>query len=186
MADLLVLQGTDGDPYDKLVGATERDVRLVVVHGTARYGDWTLMKQLHTDPAHPLERWRLGNAHKAFNLNTPGSLLNDLSLGRATEILKEAMSDLPQFKANMEQPGIQPAAGANDGQFFTLELDNEFLPGDDDSLLGPLVAAGPVEMATSVELDSLYVNTPGYLDRVATELNIEVELKEVLKDAYAE
>src|SRR5205085_10622956 len=37
--DLLVLRGTQGDPFDQLVAATESDVALVLVHGVARYGD---------------------------------------------------------------------------------------------------------------------------------------------------
>ena len=37
-ADLLVVAGTDGDPYDHLLTAEERDIALVVVDGVARFG----------------------------------------------------------------------------------------------------------------------------------------------------
>ena len=37
-ADLVVIRGADGDPWDHLIDATEPEVDLVVIHGKARYG----------------------------------------------------------------------------------------------------------------------------------------------------
>ena len=41
-ADLMVIRGDAAKPYDALLAANPRDVRLVVVDGVARYGDGTL------------------------------------------------------------------------------------------------------------------------------------------------
>ena len=41
--DLLVLDGTTGDPYQQLLSADERDVSLVMIDGVARYGHRSLV-----------------------------------------------------------------------------------------------------------------------------------------------
>src|SRR5262249_20453630 len=45
-ADLLVLDGTAGDPYTALLQADERSLRLVMINGVARLGHSDLMKKL--------------------------------------------------------------------------------------------------------------------------------------------
>ena len=45
-ADLLVIDGTAGDPYDALIRAKETDIRLVMINGVARYGVPALMAPL--------------------------------------------------------------------------------------------------------------------------------------------
>ena len=48
-ADLLVIDGTAGDPYDALIHAKETDIRLVMINGVARYGVPALMAPLAPD-----------------------------------------------------------------------------------------------------------------------------------------
>jgi 5-methylthioadenosine/S-adenosylhomocysteine deaminase len=50
-ADLVVVANRHPDVYSNLIGATERDIRLVVVGGAARYGTPALMRQ--AGAAHP-------------------------------------------------------------------------------------------------------------------------------------
>ena len=57
LADLLVIGARDGDPWDRLVEATEADVDLVVVGGIPRYGSKTLMQHLHEAGDPPLESY---------------------------------------------------------------------------------------------------------------------------------
>ena len=45
-ADLLVIAGATGDPYEALIRAPETDIQLVMINGVARYGIPTLMKGL--------------------------------------------------------------------------------------------------------------------------------------------
>ncbi len=45
-ADILVVQGNDNDPYTKLIEATVRDVKLVLVEGEPLYGDVPIMQTL--------------------------------------------------------------------------------------------------------------------------------------------
>src|ERR1700712_2031595 len=48
-ADLCVIDGVDGDPYDALIHARETAIRLVMIEGVARYGVPALMHALHAD-----------------------------------------------------------------------------------------------------------------------------------------
>jgi cytosine/adenosine deaminase-related metal-dependent hydrolase len=47
-ADLLVVNGSGNDPYKTLLQASEKSIALVVINGTPRYGDATLMRSLAT------------------------------------------------------------------------------------------------------------------------------------------
>ena len=48
-ADILVIDGTAGDPYEALIRAKETDIRLVMINGIARYGVAALMAPLAAD-----------------------------------------------------------------------------------------------------------------------------------------
>ena len=48
-ADLLVIEGATGDPYEALIKAKETSIRLVMINGIARYGTPALMKALGPD-----------------------------------------------------------------------------------------------------------------------------------------
>jgi 5-methylthioadenosine/S-adenosylhomocysteine deaminase len=54
VADLVVVAQRNPDVYSNLIGATERDIRLVVVGGAARYGTATLMRQAGAAQATPI------------------------------------------------------------------------------------------------------------------------------------
>jgi cytosine/adenosine deaminase-related metal-dependent hydrolase len=92
-ADLLVLDKRTDDPYENLVGATEREVRLLVIAGHPRHGDRTLMQQVGLN-APELEPIRIGGREKALNLRHPSSPLNQITFAAAKEALESALSDL--------------------------------------------------------------------------------------------
>ena len=62
LADLLVIAGTSGDPYDHLLRAAERDIAVVVVDGVARFGRPELMAD-----ADPRRRLRAGADRRSSN-----------------------------------------------------------------------------------------------------------------------
>ena len=199
-ADLLIVDGLDGDPYDHLIDSTEAAVRLVTVHGVPRYGDADLMRRLHGDASHEAETLTIGGKRKALYLYSDSSPLNDLSLAQAIEKLKEAMSDLPAFyqhtqedKASLLAFGLEADGG------FALELDNEYDPVADTpsaeiadagavaasfAAAGMLLAARPEDVAKSIELDGLEVSSDAYWQRVKQEKNVDEKLVEALIDAY--
>ena len=196
LADLVVIDGTAGDPYDLLIDATEADVRLVAVHGVPRYGDAALMKQLNSDPAHPPEAATIGGKEKAFALFAADAPLNDLTLASATTILTEAMADMRGFEQRIKEDTAHLLSfGMEADEGFVLELDNEFDPLADTPTAveagtevdtGPeLLGAGPrPQVAKKVDLDQIEVNTPEYWKRIDAQDNITADLKEMLKHAY--
>ncbi|HEX9961965.1 MAG TPA: amidohydrolase family protein, partial [Pyrinomonadaceae bacterium] len=103
-ADLLVIEGEGGDPYEKLLRATERDVRLVVINGIARAGDADAMNGFGF-PAAQLEAVTVGGRAKLLNLSRKNDPLGNVSFGAATEILKNSM-------ANLNEASFQSSADA--------------------------------------------------------------------------
>lgn len=187
LADLIVLRGDQGDPYDQLVGATEADVALVVIHGIARYGDQALMEALDSTPDTPLEHWTLDGSTKAFNLQTPGSELNSVSFADAQQTLEGAMSDLIAFRASSQAEEATLNAMGLETPSFTLELDNEYEPSPDDELADaaePSLMADWDLMAASVPLDGPTVGGDDYWARIDSQPNIPKDLKDSLKAAY--
>lgn len=187
-ADLTVIEGEGGDPYEHLIAATEKRVRLVVVHGVARYGDLGLMKELNALPDRPPEAVELGGVKKAFQFYAPNSGLNDMKLRDARQVLSEAMSDLPAFVEAMEGENAHLLSlGLDVPQPFLIELDNEYEPTPEESEAEPAaaeLAADWDKMAKSVELDPLLVDTESYWEAIDAQANLADQLREVLKNAY--
>ena len=184
MADLLVIRGADGDPWDRLIDATEREIDLVTIHGIPRYGSKELMEALHSAPDYPLEPYSLNGDQKAFDLHAANSPVNDISFARAVEVLEEGMADLPARAAEAEDKEAALLAGGMELETFTVELDNEYEPSPDElaALDGALLA--DVEMPKSVPLDTPVVGSEGYWELIDKQPNIEQGLKDALKAAY--
>jgi len=188
MADILVIDGAGGDPYDLLIDATESDVKLVTVHGVARYGDRDLMQILNVTPEQPIETLSVAAKQKAFQIFNPDSELADLTVRNAREILQEAMADLPAFLETIgNENGRLLSLGVENPQPFVLELDNEYVPSPDDLLEAPAesgLLADWNNIASSIDLDSFEVNSEGYWAIIDAQNNISDELKGALKNAY--
>jgi 5-methylthioadenosine/S-adenosylhomocysteine deaminase len=186
-ADVLVLTGDDGDPYEQLVRARESDIQLLFVHGVARYGESEPMEKLHTTPEFPLETWMLGRSSRAFNLRTPDSELNDLGLASATATLSTAMGDLPTLRAQAETDGAQLASFGVEAPSFTVDLDNEYEPTPDELLEGGAAAALMADwsqMAASVALDTPVVGGDEYWKLLDAASNLPDGLAASLRDSY--
>ena len=185
LADLLVVRGRAGDPYEHLIAASERDVSLVVVHGVPRYGDRDLLAALHGDPARPLETWRVGQADKAFDLFTPGSPLNGLTLADADRALREALGDLPAFLQLVESEDNRlRALGVEPEETFRLVLDNEAAgPGDESEFRDAALADWSL-LPQSLELDELEVGAGTWWSRLDDQPNLGQDLKDALHAAY--
>ena len=189
MADLLVIQGTNAaDPYTHLITATEPKVRLVTVHGVARYGDRAVLEKVHAGSADDLEEVEIAGAPKVFYFRSEEPVLNELTYKEAVERLKVAMADLPAFIERMEAEGDSLLAlGVPTEQALTLEVDNEF---HDDPLTeyppeADLAAAGDVSMAESIDLDGPAVSGDAdYMALVAKQTNIPKALIQHLKTRY--
>ena len=184
MADLLVIRGADGDAWDHLIDATERDIDLVTIHGVPRYGSKKLMEELQAAPDYALEPYDVNGEAKAFDLHAANSPVNDISFARAVEVLEDGMSDLPARAAEAEDKEAKLLAEGMEVETFTVELDNEYDPAPEElaAMDGSLLA--DVEMPKSVPLDPPVVGAGGYWDLIDKQPNIEDGLKDALKAAY--
>ena len=138
-ADLLVIKGKTGDPYDKLLKALEDDILLVTINGTPRFGATTTMEKAikalfpTTPPA--LESRSLSGHATKFNFvqETADPLVSPVSLATAQKRLSDALRDLPELASGLADPVLAASllgiTGATDGgaptHRWTLELDNE-------------------------------------------------------------
>ena len=148
-ADLLVLDSVKTDPYENLVAATEKNIRLVVIAGHVRYGDEALVRAAGLPPVQT-EKLEVGSRKKLLNLNHSSSPINHISLARAAEVLREEMSDLERAA------GVFTPLSA--GPVDTIELD--MVP--DEEAFDALAAVEPVK---SLVLDALTViDDPHYFD----------------------
>jgi 5-methylthioadenosine/S-adenosylhomocysteine deaminase len=140
-ADLLVVDGTAGDPYELLLRASETDLRLVMVNGVARYGVGELMRALA-----PAEQTvRVGGRTRALFLaqQTGDPDVAQVSLATATETLRHALRDIARLAREAERPrrAVRRALDAPAAPVWTLALDEIRDHGID---LGPrLPYAGP-------------------------------------------
>lgn len=144
LADLLLLDSLDPDPYRNLLRATERHVQALFIDGQARHGDHALLLGLGL-PAAGLERLHIGGRAKALALDQPGAALQGLSLAQAQAQLAYAM-------ARLLEPGATPAellSGGPDGLAPEIELDLQAHP--DTRPLG----IARLEPLQSVALDPL-------------------------------
>ncbi|HEY0371863.1 MAG TPA: amidohydrolase family protein [Thermoanaerobaculia bacterium] len=144
-ADVVVIAGKDGDAYEHLIFATEREVRLVVIAGYARYGDADLMDAMPTASDDELiETLTVGGVEKKLDNVDPASKLN-ITYAEAKKRLEHATSNLPALAEEATLSSIE-------GDVEPLLLDNEDEGADD---LASLFAA--VTMPDSVALDGLTV-----------------------------
>lgn len=93
-ADLIVVRGTTGDPYQRLLGATEADLDLVMINGSPRAGIAGLMHRFGVAAGEAL---RVGRRPKLLNLTQPDANpdVAAISVVEAIDRLSGALADLP-------------------------------------------------------------------------------------------
>lgn len=168
-ADLLVVTGASGDPFEHLIRATERDVRLVILDGRPAYGDPDLMDPLGV-PVERVDRLRIGGVDKRLHLPELDPALGRLTLTEACSTLRAAMADLR---------GAQDAtlADAFDPDAFALVLDIE-----DD---GAELAGSEDPLPANVELDPLAVGDEAdRFERMGSIAHFPRDVLLFLREAY--
>ena len=201
-ADVCVIDGVDGDPYDALIHARETQIRLVMIEGVARYGMPGLMHALHADG----EKLKVGGqARSLFLKDSDGDPdVDAVTLSAATSALTRALHTLPELARALEAPQAPHAArivlDRARRPTWSLALDEirddgmdlrPRLPYDGPvDFTGPRVAARPSStplsaLLTSIELDPLTVaDDPHFLQRIAAEPNVPAAIREGLAELY--
>ncbi|HET6675352.1 MAG TPA: amidohydrolase family protein [Nitrospiraceae bacterium] len=204
-ADLLVISGATGDPYESVVTAKETSIRLVMINGVARYGFPSLMRRLGAAG----ENIQVGGSARMVFLEHESAdpTVGALSLKAAMKTLKEALRQLPELAREREQPDAAPRGvlrrlvqGMPSQQEWTLALDELEDTGLDlrprlplrgeQALTGPtraptLMASPLSEIVEPLDLDPLTVaDDATFLSRIDRQLNLPDFVKTGLKAMY--
>ena len=92
--DVLVIRGSDKDPYSKLIEAAESDIELVVIHGRRRYGTKKHMDGL---PVGKTELLKVGGKQRVLYLETPDATFASMpKLSEAKDELADLLKNLPE------------------------------------------------------------------------------------------
>jgi 5-methylthioadenosine/S-adenosylhomocysteine deaminase len=196
LADLVVLNGRQDDPYAKLLTSRETSIILVVIGGVPRYGQERLMLKFGGNT----EAWKVDQAKRALNLENahPGPLSENPALTQATDLLRKNLLSLPQLAAQLEDSsaGVLNALQDNTQERWTVALDMEdteegsiFSTAIGD-LLGPEVtAAGEIiplsQLLQPIDLDAITVaDDKHYFDRLEKQINLPDYIKTDLPALY--
>jgi hypothetical protein len=200
-ADLIVVNGRTGDPYEHLLRARETSITLVVIDGKARLGQSRMMDRLSGGG----ETLRVGDSPRVIDLADASGdpIVGALTLTEATDRLTDGMSRLPELAQQMDSPGTAAAllgasSSAEPGGWF-LELDHEALPGFSQRpqlpfdgtttgvFLEPFMAGPLSEILEPLELDPLTVpDDEEFFDRLARQQNLPDYLLRELPPLYGE
>ncbi|HEY8974778.1 MAG TPA: amidohydrolase family protein [Burkholderiaceae bacterium] len=202
-ADVCVVDGIDGDPYDALIHAPETAIRLVMIEGVARFGEPALMHALHADGE---ARTVGGQPRTLFLADAEGDPdVDAVSLASATSALAEALHTLPALARALETPHAPHAArlvlDAARRPAWTLALDEIRDDGIDmrprlpyagpSDFTGPAIAAPKATspplsaLLGAIELDPLTVaDDPDFLGRIAAEPNVPTAIRDGLALLY--
>jgi cytosine/adenosine deaminase-related metal-dependent hydrolase len=176
-ADLMIVSGNTGDPYENLVRATERDVQMVVVQGYARYGDEDVMTQFGY-PKNRLESLVVGGKNKRLYLSQEGDPLKTTSFAGALATLSDSMSRLRELQIQVTSAAFELSS---DEETFQLELDNEDF-GEDEWMDAELAASA--ELPESIDLDvPTVIDDEGYFERLEEIKHLPDALRK-LRDFY--
>ena len=121
-ADIVVVDGVDGDPYDHLLTAKEADIGLVVINGVPRFGTPALFTALKVSG----ETVKIGSASRRLFLtqDTQDPEVGKISLSHAAEALRAALKKLPALAKKLEKPkALRRAPSRDAAPVWRLALD---------------------------------------------------------------
>ena len=201
-ADIVVIDGKQGDPYEALIKAKETSIRLVMINGVARYGVPDLMDALGSKG----ETLSVGGAKRRLFLQqaTADPDVDPVSLSKARSTLSAAFHDLPKLARELEKPKPKKAArAALDAPrpvTWSLALDEIQATGVDlrprlpfksprdftgPKRVAPSAAAPLSKILQPIALDPLTVaDDPDFLLKIANEPNVPDPVRTGLAKLY--
>jgi 5-methylthioadenosine/S-adenosylhomocysteine deaminase len=204
-ADLIVVRGRGGDPYDHLLRASEADLELVVINGTARYGLQATMRRLLGPAAEEGESLALGGKTRLLNLKqkTADPDVATLTLAAAGDLLRDGLNRLPELATELNKmPSLTLLDASSRGEapvFLVLDHDDlggvdlrPHLPDSDGQLTAeplPLMLTARVtpltELLVPLQLDPLtVVRDSDFVERLERERNLPAAIKDQLASAF--
>ncbi|MEP6932888.1 MAG: amidohydrolase family protein, partial [Nitrospirota bacterium] len=202
-ADVVVIAGKVGDPYETLIQAKETSIQLVMINGVARYGMLELMRALGAEG----QALRVGGETRRLFLdqNTADPEVSHVSLSAARRALVAAFRDLPKLARELERPKpkktTRAALDAPEPVVWSLALDEIQATGVDlrprlpfngpRDFTGPdrvslRAAAAPLStILEPITLDPLTVaDDPNFLTAIAHQPNVPDPIRTGLAQLY--
>ena len=202
-ADLVVIDGQEGNPYEALIKVKETAIRLVMINGIARYGFVDLMHALGAKG----QGIRVGGQKRQLFLqqNTADPDVANLSLSTARRALGAAFRDLPKLARELEKPkpkkAKRAALDAHEPVVWSLALDEIHATGIDLRprlpFNGPRDFTGPKRAVTHtaapplstilqpIALDPLTVaDDPNFLTEIEKQPNLPDSVRAGLAQLY--
>lgn len=184
-ADLIAVDGQQGDDYLRLIGARETTLTLVVIDGVPRAGQPGLMRRF----TGAMETIRVGRSSRMLYLDDPTShpLVQGLSLTEATERLQDALANLPALAQLLDQePDSGLFSGSTDDSGATWRIVFEFEQEAEEALLAR--AAEPLSFYVQpMALDPLtVVDDRPFLRNLVAARNLPTFIKKGLPPLYGE
>lgn len=189
-ADLIAVNGQQGDPYMSLIEARETSITLVVIDGVPRVGQPRLMGRFQPG-AEEMEVFMVGQSRRLLHLEEPTSheLVRDLSLTEARDRLREGMRNLPTLAQQLDETvdaGLFGGSADSQGRQWRILLDFEE---EDDTL--DLLFAGETSFSDFVErpleLEGMTVpDDPGFLRKLVAARNLPEFVKKGLPPLYGQ
>ena len=202
-ADLLVVNGRRGDPYDRLIKSRETSITLVVINGVPRYGQKRFMRRFGDGG----EEWRVGRSKRGLNLKqkTADPIVGALTLRQAYDRLSDGLKRLDELALEQENTAAALASGALEPpteEIWTLALEHDDLGKTTERPHLPLGATGkltgllePMDLLTAgiplsellepVALDEITVEDDDeFFERLALQLNLPNFIKTGLPPLY--
>jgi hypothetical protein len=208
-ADLVVLDGQTGDPYQQLISATEADFHLVMINGTPRVGTPGLMKSLvpalNTTGTNASEPLRIAGRDRLLNLAqvTADPAVAEISVKESLDRLAQALKDLPHAAPALPPTDLLARAHAEGAALLAASgvINNHMSPRPHLPLRGRLTGPNVDDIRTALmssssraaaarvsaaPLDSLAldplaaVDNPAYYAELGQEQNIPQSLRKLL------
>jgi hypothetical protein len=202
-ADVVVIAGKVGDPYETLIQAKETSIQLVMINGVARYGMLELMRALGAEG----KALRVGGERRRLFLdqNTADPEVSHVSLSAARRALVAAFRDLPKLARELERlkpkKTTRAALDAPEPVVWSLALDEIQATGVDlrprlpfngpRDFTGPdcvslRAAAAPLStILEPIALDPLTVaDDPNFLTAIANQPNVPGPIRTGLAQLY--
>jgi cytosine/adenosine deaminase-related metal-dependent hydrolase len=210
-ADLVVIKGSGNDPYKTILQASEKSIALVVINGTPRYGDASLMR---TFGSKGTEAKTISKKPKLFNLQqlTSDPVVGELTLAQATKRVKNGLWNIKDIargfppilkmrdsKGDQFNVPLNLLPVANQEPEWVLVLDHNEEEGEavrpkinsteNAASHQREVAAARIkpEMLIPISLDALTVATDRtFFKRVGAQMNLPDYIKTGLKKMYGD
>jgi C-terminal processing protease CtpA/Prc len=184
-ADLVCINGQQGDDFMRVINARETSVTLVIINGFPHAGQRSLMEAFQLGK----EEIRVGQSIRVLHLEQDDAhpLVTNLTLTEATRRLRQAMKDLPSLAADLDSAQAQGLfSGSTDVQGTVWHIVTDFEEDDRaiEEALG--VASLPIaDFVEPMELEGITVaDDSQFLRKLVAARNLPEYVKKGLPPLY--